>query len=33
MAAIAELYQNVPGSGKKISLGRYYIPFSLTVAK
>ena len=31
--AIAELYQKVPPSGKKISLGRYYMPFSLTVAK
>ena len=31
--AIAELYQNVPTSGKKISLGRYYMPFSLTVVK
>ena len=31
--AIAELYQKEPPSGKKISLGRYYMPFSLTVAK
>ena len=31
--AIAELYQNLPSSGKKVSLGRYYMPFSLTVAK
>jgi len=30
--AIAELYQNV-STGKKISLGRYYMPFSLTVEK
>lgn len=31
--AIAELYQKVPNSGKKISLGRYYVPFSLKVEK
>lgn len=31
--AIAQLYQNVSTSGKKISLGRYYMPFSLTVVK
>ena len=31
--AIAELYQNIPNSGRKVSLGRYYMPFSLTVAK
>lgn len=31
--AIAELYQKVGVSGKKVSLGRYYMPFSLTVEK
>lgn len=35
--AIAELYQNVPSGsgnkGRKVSLGRYYMPFSVTVAK
>ena len=35
-SAIAELYQNVPNGRKasqKVSLGRYYMPFSLTVQK